>query len=93
MNDKKCVSLRMVCICLALMSFSACSSGYEGIPKDGRPHINGSKVYGSRAGTDLLYTIAATGDRPMTFAAKGLPKGLRLDKRALIVLPEGSNQD
>ena len=85
MSDKNHTGLRMVCVCLALMLLSACSSGYEGVPKDGRPHINGAKVYGSRAGTDFLYTIAATGDRPMTFSAKGLPKGLTLDKTSGII--------
>ena len=43
------------------------------------PRINGAKVFGLRPGSPCLYTIAATGDRPMTFAAEGLPKGLKLD--------------
>ncbi len=44
-----------------------------------QPRINSTKVVGVRPGHDLLYTIAATGDRPMTFAADGLPPGLQLD--------------
>ncbi|MBE0534316.1 MAG: NPCBM/NEW2 domain-containing protein [Phycisphaerae bacterium] len=44
------------------------------------PRINGPDVFGVRAGSPVLYTIAATGDRPMTFGAKNLPKGLSLDK-------------
>jgi len=43
------------------------------------PRINGAKVVGVRPGHALLYTIAATGNRPMTFAAEGLPAGLSLD--------------
>ena len=43
------------------------------------PRINGAKVFGVRPGHPFLFTIAATGDRPMTFSAKGLPKGLALD--------------
>jgi alpha-galactosidase len=43
------------------------------------PKINGAKVVGVRPGHVLLFTIAATGDRPMTFAADGLPAGLTLD--------------
>ena len=43
------------------------------------PRINGAKVFGLRPGSPCLYTIAATGDRPMTFSAEGLPKGLKLD--------------
>jgi alpha-galactosidase len=43
------------------------------------PEIHGAKVYGCRPGHPFLYTIAATGDRPMKFSAKGLPDGLELD--------------
>jgi alpha-galactosidase len=43
------------------------------------PRINGAKVFGVRPGHPVLYTIAATGDRPMTFTAEGLPAGLSLD--------------
>ena len=44
-----------------------------------KPRINSAKVFGVRPGAPFLFTIAATGDRPMTFSAKGLPKGLKLD--------------
>jgi alpha-galactosidase len=43
------------------------------------PRINSAKVFGVRPGHPFLFTIAATGDRPMTFAADGLPDGLKLD--------------
>ncbi|RYG70908.1 alpha-galactosidase, partial [bacterium] len=43
------------------------------------PRINGPKLFGVRPGSPFLYSIPATGNRPMTFAAKGLPKGLELD--------------
>jgi alpha-galactosidase len=43
------------------------------------PRINGPSVYGQRPGSPFLFTIPATGDRPMTFAADGLPEGLKLD--------------
>ena len=43
------------------------------------PRINGARIFGVRPGSEFLYTIAATGVRPMTFAAEGLPKGLKLD--------------
>jgi alpha-galactosidase len=36
-------------------------------------------VYGERAGRPFLYTVAATGDRPISFSAEGLPSGLTLD--------------
>jgi alpha-galactosidase len=43
------------------------------------PRINGTKVLGVRPGRPVLYTIPATGERPMSFAAKNLPAGLAVD--------------
>lgn len=43
------------------------------------PRINGAKIFGVRPGNPFLFTIAATGDRPMTFSADNLPDGLQLD--------------
>jgi alpha-galactosidase len=43
------------------------------------PRINSAKVFGVRPGSPVLYAIAATGQRPMQFAAEGLPQGLSLD--------------
>jgi alpha-galactosidase len=49
-------------------------------PKPGpEPRINGAKVFGVRPGSPFLFTIAATGERPMKFSAEGLPAGLVLD--------------
>jgi len=44
------------------------------------PRINGAKVFGVRPGHPLLYTIAATGRRPMKFSVTGLPEGLQIDE-------------
>ena len=46
-----------------------------------KPRINSSRVFGVRPGAPFLFTVAATGDRPMTFSAENLPKGLRLDRQ------------
>ncbi|MCX6899890.1 MAG: glycoside hydrolase family 27 protein [Verrucomicrobia bacterium] len=46
-----------------------------------KPRINGAKVFGVRPGHPILYTIAATGERPMKFSAAGLPDGARLDEQ------------
>jgi len=45
-----------------------------------RPRINGPKIFGVRPGNPFLFTIPATGERPMVFSADGLPRGLALDK-------------
>jgi alpha-galactosidase len=44
-----------------------------------KPRINGARVFGVRPGAPFLFTVAATGERPMTFSANGLPAGLQLD--------------
>lgn len=48
-------------------------------PPPALPRICGAKVFGARPGSPFLHTIAATGERPMTFSAEGLPAGLTLD--------------
>jgi hypothetical protein len=49
-------------------------------PKESpNPRINNAEVYGARPGVPFLYAITATGNQPMQYAAKGLPKGLKLD--------------
>ena len=50
-------------------------------PAPETPRINSAKVFGVRPGSDFIYNIAATGNRPMTFSAQGLPKGLTLDTK------------
>ncbi len=54
-------------------------------PAPPQPRINGPKVYGCRHGVPFLYRIPATGQRPMTFAAEGLPEGLSLDPATGII--------
>ncbi len=49
-------------------------------PKPARtPRINGARILGVHPGHPVLFTIPATGDRPMTFAVDHLPKGLTVD--------------
>ena len=51
-------------------------------PAPPTPRINGASVFGVRPGSPFLFTIPATGERPMSFSAKGLPAGLRLDPQS-----------
>ncbi|RPD39854.1 putative Ig domain-containing protein [Chitinophaga barathri] len=49
-------------------------------PKQGpAPKINGPKVFGVRPLHPILFTIPASGERPMRFTAANLPKGVKLD--------------
>ena len=45
------------------------------------PRINGAKIFGVRPNSQFLYTIPATGERPMTFSVENLPKGLKVDAK------------
>lgn len=50
-------------------------------PKPGpEPRITGARIFGARPGNPFLFTVTATGDRPMMFSVEGLPKGLTLDE-------------
>ena len=50
-------------------------------PAPATPRINGAEVFGVRPGSPFLFTIPATGERPMKFSAKNLPGGLKLDAK------------
>ena len=51
-------------------------------PKPGpAPRLTGPRVFGARPGNPFLHRITATGDRPVVFAAEGLPPGVVLDSR------------
>lgn len=54
-------------------------------PPPAWPRINGTSVFGVRPGSPFQYYVAATGDRPMTFSASGLPKGLKIDPKTGII--------
>jgi len=46
-------------------------------PKPGlAPRITGPRIFGVRPDSPFLFRVTATGQRPMKFSAKGLPKGL-----------------
>jgi alpha-galactosidase len=54
-------------------------------PPSPQPKLHNARVYGVRPGHPFLYTIPATGARPLTFSARGLPKGLKLDARTGLI--------
>jgi alpha-galactosidase len=50
------------------------------------PRINGPKIFGVRPGSPFMFTIPATGNRPMTFAAENLPEGLQVDSQSGLII-------
>ncbi|MDP4290971.1 MAG: putative Ig domain-containing protein [Bacteroidota bacterium] len=44
-----------------------------------KPQINGPKVFGVRPQHPILFTIPASGKRPMTFSATNLPAGVKVN--------------
>ena len=51
-------------------------------PPPATPRINGAKIFGVRPGHPFLFTIPATGQRPMEFAVDDLPAGLKVDPQS-----------
>lgn len=47
---------------------------YEGVPV-----FHGAQVVGNYPNTDFLFTVPATGERPIQFIAENLPKGLTIN--------------
>ncbi|WP_298238965.1 putative Ig domain-containing protein [uncultured Algibacter sp.] len=45
------------------------------------PKVNGPSVFGVRPGSPFLYTIPASGNRPMEFSVTNLPEGLSVDSK------------
>jgi alpha-galactosidase len=54
-------------------------------PPPPEPRINCPAIYGVHPRSPFLYRIPATGVRPMTFSASGIPDGLTLDKNTGII--------
>ncbi len=54
-------------------------------PEKEIPQINGADVFGVRPSHPFLYTIAATGVRPMNFSAEGMPEGLSVDPNTGVI--------
>ena len=50
-----------------------------------KPEIHSPEVFGATPGNPFLYTIAATGERPLSFSVTELPKGLSLDTNTGII--------
>ncbi len=49
------------------------------------PRINSAPVFGATPGRPFLYTVVATGQRPIAFSAEQLPNGLAIDSHTGII--------
>lgn len=49
------------------------------------PQINSPKVYGVKPNNPFLFTIPASGERPITFSTENLPSGLKIDAQTGII--------
>lgn len=56
------------------------------------PKINTAPIFGATPGNPVLFTISATGNRPMQFEVKNLPSGLKVDKKTGIITGNISNR-
>jgi len=55
-------------------------------PKPGpQTRLTGPRVFGARPGNPFLHRITATGDKPITYQAKDLPPGIKLDAKTGIL--------
>ncbi len=49
-------------------------------PEDS-PQINGASIFGVRPGSPVFYRVAVSGEKPLTYSAEGLPKGVEIDSK------------
>lgn len=71
-------------IIVVVFSLMISCSGKQAVisltPKPGpQPRINGAKIFGVRPGSPFLFTIPATGEKPLKYEVLNLPEGLVCD--------------
>lgn len=52
---------------------------------EGRPRVNPPYVVGNYPGTEFIFAIPTSGERPMTWTVEGLPEGLTLNEKTGII--------
>jgi alpha-galactosidase len=71
-------------VMVSVFSLMISCSGKQAVialtPKPGlQPRINGAKIFGVRPGSPFLFTIPATGEKPLKYEVLNLPEGLVCD--------------
>lgn len=95
MNSMMKRKLALILVCLLALAFPAAQAGAsETVSKvlEGVPHINPPYVVGNYPSTPFLFYIPTSGERPMQWQAKGLPKGLKLDAEKGIITGQVSKK-
>lgn len=65
---------------MVLLAFNAVAQPVSLTPAHGpEPKINGPKIFGVRPGHPIVFTIPASGKKPMSFSAGNLPAGVKVD--------------
>ena len=93
---KKCVAIILCGLAtLNLLSAQTASPGAALTPDEQQivdaaqaapePQFNGPKVVGILPGRPLICSLAVSGERPISFAARNLPAGLKLDPQTGII--------
>jgi alpha-galactosidase len=78
---KKYCFLLLSILFAGILTASSQETGIILTPKPGpKPRINGTKIFGVRPGSPFLFTIAATGSRPMKYEVINLPAGLKCNQ-------------
>ena len=54
-------------------------------PPGKAPRITGAKIFGVRPGSPVLYKISATGQKPLKYTVKNLPKELQIDEKTGLI--------
>lgn len=49
------------------------------------PQINNPSVYGATTGAEFIWSVMATGKRPMSYSAQGLPEGVEIDESTGVI--------
>lgn len=77
-------NLLFLLVCAACWSCSGAGEKYQGV-FEGAPRINPPYVVGNYPGTEFIFAVPTSGERPVTWTAEGLPEGLALDPETGII--------
>jgi alpha-galactosidase len=71
--------------CLLLLFTVECFGQNKQLLYAGPPVFHGARVAGNYPNTEFIFTVPATGERPIKFTAQQLPDGLKLDEATGII--------